>query len=162
MKTLVALVFAPFLLLVVAGCGGGSVAAEANRVKVIDAFITEGSMALAVYLDLDNHGRADRIVGADLVGDSAGLAAKVTLHQTAERDGLSIMEPTDGIDIAGETDGALRPGDAHIMLEDVSREVTTDDLVSLRLDLDRAEDMTIEIRVVTADDAVALLTKDTP
>ncbi|QYG94337.1 hypothetical protein HC251_19140 [Iamia sp. SCSIO 61187] len=63
MKTLVALVFVPFLLLVVAGCGGGSVAAEANRVKVIDAFITEGSMALAVYLDLDNHGRADRIVG---------------------------------------------------------------------------------------------------
>ncbi|QYG94336.1 copper chaperone PCu(A)C [Iamia sp. SCSIO 61187] len=86
----------------------------------------------------------------------------MTLHQTAERDGLSVMEPTDGIDIAGETDGALRPGDAHIMLEDVSREVTTDDLVSLRLDLDRAEDMTIEIRVVTADDAVALLTKDTP
>lgn len=86
--------------------------------------------------------------------------AEVTLHETAERDGLSIMEPADAIDIAGGTENALAPADAHIMLERLTRKVTTDDVVSLRLDLDRAEDMTIEVRVVTADEAVGLLTEE--
>ncbi|WCO67991.1 copper chaperone PCu(A)C [Iamia majanohamensis] len=160
MRTTVVPAVVGLVLLASTGCGEGSAADGPARAEIVDAFTTEATTALAVYLDLDNDGGDDRIVGADLVGDSAGLAAEVTLHETAERDGLSIMEPADAIDIAGGTENALAPADAHIMLERLTRKVTTDDVVSLRLDLDRAEDMTIEVRVVTADEAVGLLTEE--
>lgn len=160
MRPLATLAVINVLLIASAGCGGGSSAAESSRVEVVDAFTTEATTALAVYLDLDNRGKADRILGAELVRDSVGLATEVTLHQTTERNGLSIMQPADAIDIAGETEGAVSPADAHLMVERLARDVTTDDIVSLRLDLDRAEDITIEARVVTADDAVGLLTEE--
>lgn len=147
-----------------AGCGGGGGADDgaAPDITVVDAFATEGTMALAVYLDVENPGGADRIVDVELVGASAELAERVTLHQTAERNGLSIMEPTDAIDVAGGTDEAVTPGGAHVMVEDVARAVTTADVIELTLDLDRSEDIAVDVRVVTADEAIGLLTGNAP
>lgn len=149
-------VIAGLIVAVVAACGGQAQASE-SQIEVVDAFTTDASMALAVYLDLDNPGGADRIVGAELVGDSAGLARDVSLHQTAERDGLSIMEPTDAIEVDGGTDDALDPAGAHVMLEDLSRPVAVDDVVEMRLDLDHGDDLAVSVRVVTADEATGLL-----
>ncbi|HEU5148853.1 MAG TPA: copper chaperone PCu(A)C [Iamia sp.] len=149
---------AAVVVVALAACGGGAARAAAPQVAVADAFTTEGTMALAVYLDVENPGGPDRIVGAELVGESAGLARDVSLHQTAERDGLSIMAPTDGIEVAGGTDDALAPAGAHIMLEDLVEPVSLTTPIRLRIDLDRGDDVTVDVRVVTADEATGLLT----
>lgn len=148
------------LVAALTGCGREAASAAESQVEVVDAFTTEGTMALAVYLDVENPGGPDRIVGAELVGESAGLARDVSLHQTAERDGLSIMEPTDGIEVAGGTEDALDPTGAHIMLEDLEEPVSFDTPVRLLLDLDRGADVTVDVRVVTADEATGLLAGD--
>lgn len=132
----------------------------ASAVVVDDAFTTEGTMAIAVYLDLSNAGGPDTIIGADLLGQHTGLAKDVTLHQTSERDGLSIMEPTDGIEVAGETDDALAPEGAHLMLEGLSRPVVAGEVIPLRLDLERGADIELEAHALSADEAVGRLAGD--
>ncbi len=136
---------------------GRGATAPPSDVTVSDAFTTEGSTALAVYFDLANGGGGDAIVGAEVVG-AVGAVDRVTLHQRGERDGLTIMEPTDAIDIAATSDHALVPAGAHVMLEGLAAPVEHDDVVRLRLDLRRGDDVEVDVRVVTADEAVALTT----
>lgn len=154
-----ALVGAALLVVTPAACAEAA-PQGASAVVVDDAFTTEGSMAIAVYLDLSNSGGADTIVGAELAGQHEALAKEVSLHQTSERDGLSIMAPTDGIEVAGETDEALAPGGAHLMLEDLSRPVVAGEVIQLRLDLERGADIELEAQALSADEAVGRLTGD--
>lgn len=153
------LVGAAVLVVTLAACAEDA-PATASAVVVEDAFTTEGTMAVAVYLDLSNSGGADTIVGAELAGQHASLAKEVSLHQTSDRDGLSIMEPTDGIEVAGETDEALAPEGAHLMLEDLSRPVVAGEVIPLRLDLERGADIELEAHALSADEAVGRLTGD--
>lgn len=155
------LVVACGVLVGVAGLGacGDEAAGAGPQVAAEDAFVTEGTTALAVYLSLSNPGGPDRIVDVELTGDDADLATDVTLHQTSERDGLSIMEPTDAIEVAGGTDQALGFAEAHVMLEGVTVQVASPGEVTLRLDLEEGADLDVTARVVGPDEAVALLTE---
>lgn len=144
----------------VTGCGGAA-SGGPPEVTVVDAFTSQGTTALAAYLEVENPGGADRIVGAELSGPDADLADDVSLHQTEERDGLSIMRPTDAILIAGGTDDALAFSDAHVMFEGVTIDVAAGDTLALRLDLDRSADIDVTVRVVDSDEAIALLTEPT-
>lgn len=143
-----ALVFAALL----SGCGAPARGAGPD-VAVEDAFSTAGSGALAVYLDLSNAGGADEIVGAELLGvDAEG----VSLHRTSERDGLSIMEPTDEIAVPSGTD-SLEPKDAHLMLTGIGEDLKPGQTLSMRLSLRRSGSLPVEVRVVGSDEAVRLL-----
>lgn len=156
-----ALITAGWLAAVVVACADAS-PQTASAIVVDDAFTTEGSMAIAVYLDLSNAGGPDTIVGAELLGRHMSLAEDVSLHQTTDRDGLSIMEPTDRIEVGGETDEALAPGGAHIMLEGLSRPIVAGEVIPLRLDFERGADVDVEARALSADDAVGRLSGDEP
>lgn len=153
----VALVLAVVVLARPDGPGG-----PPPRIRVVDAFTMEGTVALAVYLDLANSGGPDEVVGVEVVSGLPGDDPEVTLHQTARRDGLSIMEPTDAIAVDGDTATALTAAGAHLMLEGISGDVTTGDTITLRVDLRRSDDLVVEVRVVTADEAVELLIGETP
>lgn len=140
-----------------AACGSTPRAA-APDIEVRDAFATEGTTALAVYLRVDNAGGADEIVGA-VVDDPDLVVDRITLHRSEERDGLSIMAPTEEIDVAGESSDAVTPESAHLMLEGVDAAVAAGEEIDLRLDLRRSADIAITARVVTADEAIGLLTE---
>lgn len=146
--------------LLVLGCGDHE--AEPSRVVVRDSFTAEGTMGLAVYLDVDNQGGPDAIVGARLLPPDEALAGRVTLHRTGERDGLTTMEPTEAIELAGTTTGALGPAEAHIMLEDVDQDVAAGRTIALAVELRRGDDIPTEVQVVTADEAVQRLSGDRP
>lgn len=157
MSTATARVGAALLVLVVAGCGGGTDAAAPSRVAVVDAFTTEGTHALAVYLELANDGGPDEIVGGALLGDDADLAERVSLHRRGERDGLATMEPVDALAVPGTGEGALVPADAHLMLEGVGAAVEAGSTLRLHLELRQGADLEVDVRVVTADEAVELV-----
>lgn len=161
MKIVVVVVAALALTAGLASCRS-SPPSGPSAVEVVDAFSAEGTVAVAIYLQLANPGGPDSIVGADLVGDWSDAADDITLHQTKEEGGLAIMSPTDRIVVAGGTDDALAPSGAHMMLANLDRPVTVSDEIEVRLDFARGDDIVATVRVVTADQAIGLLSGDAP
>lgn len=141
--------------LVLAACSGA--AEPAPQVEVVDAFTIPGSGSLAVYLELANAGGPDRIVGAALVGDDRDLTSTITLHETVVRDGLSIMEPSASIDVAGDARTALEPGGGHLMLDDLTEPVALGDQLSLELQLERSGTIPTTVTVVSVEEALSHL-----
>lgn len=130
-----------------AGCGGAR-SQPPPEIEVVDAFATAGDQSIAVYLSLANTGGPDRITAAELTGASAGLAERITLHTSVERDGLSIMEATDSIEVAAAGATGLEPGSGHLMLERLSAPVKVGDELTLRLRLDRSGPLTATVEVI--------------
>lgn len=147
------------LILIVAllGVGACSSADEPMPdIAIVDAFMTPGADSAAVYLTIANDGGADDITGAD----SPGNAGSVTLHQSVDRNGLSVMEPADEIEVAGQSTTALDPGKAHLMLEELTRSYEVGD--ELQLDVTFAKSGTIRtvVQVIEADEALDRLVEN--
>lgn len=140
------------LLALSAACGSGPEAAP--EITVLDAFTIPGEQSLAVYLTLANDGGSDRIVGAELAGGDTGRAQRITLHETVERQGLSVMQPVDHISIPAGTRTALEPGGGHLMLEGLVGAVALGDTLTLTIRFDRSEPLTATVRVITVDAAL--------
>ena len=130
--------------------------------EVVDAFTAEGEDAVAVYLELRNRGGADSIVGAVATGPPSLADAKVTLHQTTTREGLSIMEPTDAIDVEADAEDALAAADAHIMITGFDASLRAGAELGIRLDMRRGDDVSTDVRVLSPDEATALLIGEQP
>lgn len=126
----------------------------APEVRVVDAFTIPGDTALAVYLVLENGGGADHLVGASLAGDDAALAARITLHATEDRGGLSTMVPAERIRVRADEATALGPGGGHLMLEGLTRPVELGDELALTLVFDRGGPMATTVQVIEADAAM--------
>jgi len=101
-----------------------------------------GATTAAVYLTIENQGPdADRLAGI-----TTPAANSTMLHETIEEDGVSKMRMIEG-DIAPGTVFEMRPGGVHIMLMDIARPLKDGDIVTVTLDFENAENLTVEAEV---------------
>lgn len=102
----------------------------------------------AVYMILKNHsGMDDALVGA--YSESAG-AVELHLSEMGD-DGTMRMIPQESIELPSGTEVPLKPGSYHIMLIGLAHDLLVDGEITLRLDFDLAEDVTLSIPVREAD-----------
>ncbi len=100
--------------------------------------------AASAYVTLDNDGDGtDRLVG--VTSPSAGA---VSLHVTEERDGLSIMQEADGLDVPPGSGLTMAPGGTHLMLEDLAQPLEAGSTVTLRLSFERSGDVEVRAEVL--------------
>jgi periplasmic copper chaperone A len=101
-----------------------------------------GATTGAVYISLENRGDApDRLV--KITSPAAGSAM---VHETTEQDGVNKMREGGG----GLAPGAtlqMDPGGTHIMLMDLAMPLKEGETVSVTLDFENAEDVTIEAKI---------------
>jgi copper(I)-binding protein len=99
----------------------------------------------AVYLDLVND-TADDVTLLAASTDAAGL---VEIHQTAtDEGGLSAMTPVEGgLDVAAGETVSLEPGGLHIMLLDLQRGLAEGDTVTLELQFEGRDALTVQVPV---------------
>lgn len=133
---------------IAAGACGESAPPE---LTVQDGFTIAGSGTVAVYLDIGNDGAQDRLVGADL---PSSKGASVSLHRTTERGGRSVMEPVDAITLPAHDKEALRPRDAHLMVEGLTDDLATGDQIIVRVHFERSEARDVDIDVLPVDEAL--------
>jgi copper(I)-binding protein len=149
------------LAFVLGACGASACGNEAGPagVLVVDAFATPAESSAAIYLTVSSLSAQDAIVGASIVEDPG---ARVTLHVTRRSDGgMSTMVPVDRIDLP-EGRSTLRPGDAHLMAEDLSEPFEIKRRVTLTVTFDRAPDVTVPVRVIDPADALDQLVEERP
>ena len=101
-----------------------------------------GATTGAVYVTLENQGSTpDRLV--KITSPAAGSAM---LHETVEEGGVSQMRMIEGEIPAGSTFG-MKPGGVHIMLMGLATPLKKGETVSLTLDFETADDVTIEVKI---------------
>lgn len=126
----------------VAACGQGEPRLRITSPRLGET-VTDNA---AVYLVVDNGGGDDVLVGA-----SSPVAARSSLHLVEERDGLSMMERVEAIDVPnGVTD--MHPGGAHVMLEDLDAPLEAGDEVRIELRFARSGARTVTAEVVPLED----------
>jgi hypothetical protein len=155
LRVVPALAAAAAIALAAAGCS--KTPSPPPAITVVDAFTTPGDQSLAVYFSLTNEGGSDRIVAAELAGADAGLAERVTLHATVERNGLAVMEPAERIDVAADSDTALSPGGGHLMLQGITAPVVLGDELELAVIFERSGTVETTVVVVPTEDALGRL-----
>ncbi len=97
-------------------------AASASGFSVEDAYIRAmppGRTATAAYLSLSNNSDRD----CSIIGGSAGIAAKLEIHQQLNSDGMMKMRPVAAVTLAAGETLLLRPGGFHLMLLGVEAEL---------------------------------------
>lgn len=135
-----ALVILALLVAVITFSEGDSEGAEDN-IKVTPGFAVLAGKGASTYalVKLDNSGSADKLVGA------TSPVSKVELHIM---DG-SKMVPVASIDVPkGET---LLSGQEHLMLVGLNKDLKLGEKVSVTLDFEKSNDVTVEIPVTQAD-----------
>ncbi|MFV0318081.1 MAG: copper chaperone PCu(A)C [Microthrixaceae bacterium] len=127
-----------------AACGGpGSESGVAATDPAVGA-VPDG--VAAVYMTLQSN-RDDTLNAV-----TCGCGARVTLHETADRNGVSMMSAVDRIDLPADTPVQLRPGGAHMMLEDLTEPLEAGSNIELRLSFEHAAAITVEVPVVPLED----------
>ncbi|MGD2129286.1 MAG: copper chaperone PCu(A)C [Lysobacterales bacterium] len=89
-----------------------------------------GDGPMAGYFTLRNEGEVTRT----LVGASSPRFAKVHLHRTMQRDGMSSMEPVDAVPVPAHGEVAFEPGGYHLMLMQRQGDLSVGDEVSVALE----------------------------
>ena len=125
-----------------AGCGGSG-----GSITVSDAWARPSmgmDRAAAAYLAIANEGDE----GDVLLGASSPAAATVEVHETTmDSDGAMVMQPVGPLEIpAGET-VRLEPGGYHIMLIELTGELTVGDEIEITLSFELAGDITVSAEV---------------
>jgi copper(I)-binding protein len=101
-----------------------------------------GATTGAVYLSLENQGSTpDRIV--TITSPAAGSAM---MHETVEEGGISQMRMIDGNIPAGST-LEMKPGGVHIMLMGLTAPLKKGETISLTLDFETGDDLTVEAKI---------------
>ncbi len=95
-----------------------------------------------VFAEIENHTNGD----VTLVGGSAEIAGMVEVHEVVMADGAMTMQKKDGgIVIKPGEIVALEPGGLHVMLMGLKQPILEGDEITLTLDFDGAEDMTLTV-----------------
>jgi periplasmic copper chaperone A len=138
--------------LFVAGSGGhGSSASSEAKVRVTDAWTTPGQGLTAVYLTIANDGAADRLV--DVTADGAGSALLMAANGQVAHNSTTGATAVDLAVPQGVT--KLRPGARHLMLRDLTTSLEAGRSLPLHLRFDRAGKVTVQVDVLTPDEASA-------
>ena len=102
-----------------------------------------GASVGAAYVSVENHGAADdRLVGA-----ASPAATSVTIHQTAEENGVATMRPLDDAAIPAGGGLAMAPGGAHLMLTGLSAPLKQGENFPMTLTFQNAGAVTVEIEI---------------
>ena len=143
-----AFVLSLLLVMSVAACGSGA----SNTTQPAGGFVSvsgawvraaaSGGMS-AAYLTITN-GRLD---GETLVGVSTPAAQSASLHKTVTKDGVTGMEPVDGIAIPVGGTVVLEPGGYHIMLEGLAADLAVGQVVQLTLTFEAAGAINVSAEV---------------
>ncbi len=98
----------------------------------------------AAYMVIHNDGgEADRMLSARMES-----AAAVEIHETVREGDLVRMVPrTQGLEIPPGAATALAPGGTHLMLKDLSADLTTGDTVPMTLTFEKAGTIVIDAAV---------------
>lgn len=102
-----------------------------------------GDWTSAVYLVLENRGRADDRLAAA----ATDAAARVEIHESRVEDGVMRMRPVESVLIAAGGRAALEPGGLHIMLLGVTRSLVVGDTIGVTLTFETAPPLTIPVPV---------------
>jgi copper(I)-binding protein len=79
-----------------------------------------------------------------LVGGSAEIAGKVEIHEIVMSGGEMVMQQKDGgISIEPGQTHVLEMGGDHVMLMDLNKAIVAGDVLSVTLDFEGAEDVTL-------------------
>lgn len=117
------------------GFGGSPGSGGPGRVAATSAVVGETRAdAAAAYLELTNDGSEDD----RLVRVTSSVSPDVSLHVMSTRNGLSIMEPADGLDLPAGRAVRLDPGGSHVMLGGLGAPLTAGSTVPLRLEFDHS------------------------
>ncbi|MDI7862330.1 copper chaperone PCu(A)C [Rhizobiaceae bacterium n13] len=95
------------------------------------------------YLELTNHGGADRLVSV-----SSDRAASVQIHEMKMDGGIMEMrELKDGIAVPADTTVELKPGGYHLMFMNVAQPFKEGEMVKATLTFEKAGSVDVELMV---------------
>lgn len=114
--------------------------------KALPAVVPNG----AVYLRIQNHGEhPDRLRSVSTL-----RAKRAEIHTHMMEDGLMKMRHLEeGLDIAGKSTIMLAPGGHHIMLMKLTEPLVADQNFAIRLNFDKAGEVTLQVKVLSLADA---------
>jgi copper(I)-binding protein len=97
----------------------------------------------AVFMRLVNDGsQPDRLIRAE-----SDVAAAVELHQTIMQDGVMKMSPVTAIEIPARGAVTLKPGDYHIMLLGLKRDLKPGDTFKVKLTFEKSAPLELQVTV---------------
>jgi len=146
--------------LVLAGCGSADSAETTEPVEgqvvegeifsVEDPWIkaTEESMDTSsdhsmtgAFAHLTNTSGEDQVI----IGADAQIAELVELHEVVDDGGVNVMQEKEGgFPVAADQRYELNPGEDHIMLMELTEEISPGDLIEITLELESGETQVIE------------------
>lgn len=99
----------------------------------------------AVFMTLKNDGRRpDTLIAAH----ADGIAEAVELHRTTEEDGVMKMQPVEsGIEIPAQSEVVLKPGDYHMMLLGLKRDLKVGDTFTVTLSFELSDPLELSVEV---------------
>jgi len=130
-----------FLLLALAACQAG--AGDAAPV-VTDAWVRPAAAGdtTGMFFVIDNGGAADALLS--VVSDAARVAE---LHKTEMQDGVMKMIPQQSVAVPAGQQVTFKPGDLHVMLIDLKKDLKEGDEVTATLRFENAGEITVTAKV---------------
>ena len=118
--------------------------AKNDTITIKDAWIRPSRVEnSAAYMVIDNTGSAlDRLMSVQ-----TAACERVELHRIEKIRGFFRMSPVEAIDIPAESSTVLKPGGMHLMLMKLNHPLKNGDKVTLELNFDKADPMTIQAQV---------------
>lgn len=103
-----------------------------------------------VYLDVINHGDADRLLSVE----ANDIAAYTELHTTLMEGTLMKMRKVEAVDLAGNETTSLKPGGLHVMLIELKQPLKAGLTFPLTLHLEKAGTLQVTVPVVKREEAM--------
>jgi copper(I)-binding protein len=97
----------------------------------------------AAYMIINNTGgAADKLLKAQ-----SDVASSVELHQTVMKNNVMEMQPVEAIDIPANGQFELKPGEYHIMLIGLKKDLTVGEKVKINLVFEKASSISVNAEV---------------
>lgn len=116
------------------------------EITVQEAYVREmppGQPVTAAFMRLHNSGEQAVV----LLGASSDSAEQVEIHAHRHANGMMRMEQIDSVNLPAGGDFIFQPGEHHLMLINMTRPLKEGDSVSLTLEFNQAEPLTIKVPV---------------
>jgi copper(I)-binding protein len=134
-----------FLLLVVLMLLGITACSQSEAFSVLDIWarpgLAEGNSAVFFVID-NSTGKKDRLLSA-----ASDVAKAVELHKTIMEDGVMKMNRQDFVSIPEGEQVVFKPGDLHVMLIGLNKDLMAGDSFSVVLTFEHMGDVQLEVTV---------------
>lgn len=125
-------------------------ASATSSLTISDAWVRPGQDPTAIYFMVKNDGDG----AIELTGADAVWADDVSMHQTAERDGLMAMEHIDKMIVPAGGTLMLEPGGYHLMAENLDNDISDGDMLNVSVTTDSNETISFMAVARSAADSV--------